>query len=177
MSLESCHRNKRVSCQFCNQSIPRRTKSFKTVIRLTLACALLLYCVNGCLIDISYFHSIPIFIGKLLFWICFFHPSNSFISKNILYPGIDSRNTVLPITIFDSTNDFKLHYFKMIGKIRYESEFLTLIEDLVKLIIKSAIISFLSEYLPKVSTFVCSWSVSWYSDPQYLNVESQNTIF
>ena len=73
MSLESCHRNKRVSCQFCNQSIPRRTKSFKTVIRLTLACALLLYCVNGSLIDISYFHSIPIFIGKLLFWIYLFH--------------------------------------------------------------------------------------------------------
>ena len=65
----------------------------------------------------------------------------------------------------------------MKGKIRYEGEFLTLIEDFVKLIIKSAIISLLSEYLPKASTFVCSWSVSWYSDSQYLNVESQKTIF
>ena len=83
----------------------------------------------------------------------------------------------IPITIFDSRNDFKLHNLKMKGKIRYQSEFLTLIEDFVKLIIKSAIISLLSEYLPKASTFVCSWSVSWYSDPQYLNVESQNTIF
>ena len=51
--------------------------------------------------------------------------------------------------IFDSTNVFKLHNFIMKGKIRYESEFLTLIEDLVKLIIKSAIISFLSEYFAK----------------------------
>ena len=72
---------------------------------------------------------------------------------------------------------FQITLFKMKGKIKYESEFLTLIEDLVKLIIKSAIISLLSESLPKASTFVCSWSVSWYSDSQYLTVESQKTIF
>ena len=96
--------------------------------------------------------------------------------QEIPYYILDTQYWI-PITIFDSTNDFKLHYFKMIGKIRYESEFLTLIEDLVKLIIKSAIISLLSECLPKASTFVCSWSVSWYSDSQYLNVESQKTIF
>ena len=84
---------------------------------------------------------------------------------------------LIPITIFDSTNGFILHDLKMKGKNKHESEFLNLIEDLVKLIIKSAIISLLSECLPKASAFVCSWSVSWYSDSQYLNVESQKTIF
>ena len=190
MSLESCHRNKRVSCQFCNQSIPRRTKSFKTVIRLTLACALLLYCVNGSLIDISYFHSIPIFIGKLLFWTYLFtrvrHSFPKMYHVQVFIQEVPYK--FVDITYLIHNIWFALQYlmvqmvsYYMIWKwkvrIRHESEFLTLIEDLVKLIIKSAIISLLSECLPKASTFVCSWSVSWYSDSQYLNVESQKTIF
>ena len=118
MSLESCHRNKRVSCQFCNQSIPRRTKSFKTVIRLTLACALLLYCVNGSLIDISYFHSIPIFIGKLLFWTYLFtrvrHSFPKMYHSQALYYIFDTQY-LIRITIFDSTSGSILHDLKMKG--------------------------------------------------------------